>query len=131
MSDPQVEPHPSGIPADQRQWAMFAHLSSLAGGLVGGWGWFIGPLLIWLMKKETMPFVAEQAREALNFSITVTGVFAILWLLTVLTLGIGGIIAVPLMFLGGLGALVLVIMAAIKSNEGVSYRYPFAVRLVK
>ena len=114
---------------------MFAHLSALAGGLltsaIGGWGFFLGPLVIWLMKKDTMPFVADQAKEALNFNITVSAIFLLLLILSFLTLGIGFLITVPIMLVVGLGALVLVIMAAIKANDGVAYRYPFAIRLVK
>ncbi|MBK9670306.1 MAG: DUF4870 domain-containing protein [Thermomonas sp.] len=113
----------------------FAHLSALLGGLltsvIGGWGFFLGPLVIWLMKKDTMPFVADQAKEALNFNITVSAIFLLLLILSFLTLGIGFLITVPIMLVVGLGALVLVIMAAIKANEGVAYRYPFAIRLVK
>lgn len=126
----------SGIPAEERQWAMFAHLSALLGGLVtAGWafsiGCFLGPLIIWLMKRETMPFVADQAKEALNFNITLAAIMLVLLLVGVLTLGIGFLIAVPLMLLIGLAALVFIVMAAIKSNEGVAYRYPVSVRLIK
>ena len=114
---------------------MFAHLSALLGGLltsaIGGWGFFLGPLVIWLMKKDTMPFVADQAKEALNFNVTVSAIFVILLILSFLTLGLGFLITVPIMLVIGLAALVLIIMAAIKANEGVAYRYPFAVRLIK
>ncbi|HET7656483.1 MAG TPA: DUF4870 domain-containing protein [Luteimonas sp.] len=124
------------IPAEQRQWAMFAHLSALAGGIVtAGWagsiGCFLGPLVIWLMKKETMPFVDDQAKEALNFNITVAIAFFVLFVLTLLSLGIGIILTGPLMIIIGLAWLVFTVIAAIKSNEGVRYRYPFAIRLVK
>jgi hypothetical protein len=128
---------PAGAPsAEERQWAMFAHLSALLGGLLtSGWagniGFFIGPLVIWLMKKDTMPFVADQAKEALNFAITVSLAFLALWILTVMTLFIGGVLTIPLMFVLGVTALVFVIIAAIKANEGVAYRYPFALRLIK
>lgn len=130
-------PAPAGTPnAEEKQWAMFAHLSALLGGLVtSGWagsvGFFIGPLVIWLMKKDTMPFVADQAKEALNFAITVSLACLALLVLTLMTLGVGVFLAVPLMAIIGITALVLVIMAAIKANEGVAYRYPFALRLVK
>ncbi len=127
---------PEGVPGqEERQWAMFAHLSALAGGLLtsalGGWGFFIGPLVIWLMKKDTMPFVADQAKEALNFNITISAIFVILLLLTLFTLGLGALLTVPIMFVVGIGALVLIVMASIKANEGVAYRYPFAIRLIK
>ena len=122
--------------AEEKQWAMFAHLSALLGGLVtSGWGgsvgFFIGPLIIWQMKKDTMPFVSDQGKEALNFAITVSGVCLVLLLLTLLTLGIGILLTLPLMMIIGIGATVLVIMAAIKANQGIAYRYPFALRLVK
>jgi len=115
---------------------MFAHLSALLGGLVtAGWagsvGFFIGPLVIWQMKKDTMPFVNDQAKEALNFAITVSLACLALLILTLVTLGVGALLAFPLMAIIGIAALVLVIMAAIKANEGVAYRYPFALRLVK
>ena len=114
---------------------MFAHLSALAGGLltsaIGGWGFFLGPLVIWLMKKDTMPFVADQAKEALNFNITVSAVFLALLVLSLLTLGIGFLITLPIMLIVGIAALVLIIMAAIKANDGIAYRYPFTIRLIK
>ena len=129
-------PPPSGAPsAEERQWAMFAHLSALLGGLltgaVGGWGSFLGPLIIWLLKKDTMPFVNDQAKEALNFNITVSAIFLILGILTVITLFIGAIVTVPLAIIIGITALVFIVIASIKANDGVAYRYPFSVRLVK
>ena len=143
---------PSDMPsAEERQWAMLAHLSALLGTLVtGAWfgiGCFLGPLIIWLVKRETMPFVDDQAKEALNFNITMAIIAVVLLLITVLTLGIGIILAVPagiiigiawlvlvIMPAGiiiGIAWLVLVIMATIKSNEGERYRYPFCLRLIK
>ncbi|WP_425480160.1 DUF4870 domain-containing protein [Cognatilysobacter segetis] len=128
--------HASGIGAEERQWAMFAHLAALVGGIVtAGWaaslGCIIGPLVIWMMKKETMPFVDDQGKEALNFNITVGIVFLVLWILTFATVGIGILLTGPIMLIVGLAWLVVTIMAAIKANEGVAYRYPFALRLVK
>lgn len=128
---------PAGAPsAEERQWAMFAHLSALLGGLLtSGWGgnigFFIGPLVIWLVKKDTMPFVNDQAKEALNFAITVSIAFLALLILTLMTLGIGALLTVPLMLIIGVAALVFIVIAAIKANEGVAYRYPFSLRLIK
>ncbi len=128
---------PAGTPsAEEKQWALFAHLSALIGGIVtSGWagsiGCFIGPLIIWLVKKETMPFVNDQAKEALNFNITVAIVFLALFLLSIVTLGVGLIIAIPLWIIIGIAWLVFTIIAAIKANQGEAYRYPFALRLIK
>lgn len=131
-----VDSPAAGSPSeDERQWAMFAHLSALAGGLLtgafGGWGFFLGPLVIWLMKKDTMPFVDDQAKEALNFNITVSAIFLVLLIFTILTLGIGILLTGPIMLIVGIAALVFIIIAAMKSKEGERYRYPFAIRLIK
>ena len=133
---PVTDASSDGISAEQRQWAMFAHLSALVGGVItGGWafsvGCFIGPLIIWMIKKDTMPFVDDQAKEALNFNLTVAAIFFVLLILTIGTLGIGVLLTLPVGLIVGLAWLVLTIIAGIKANEGVAYRYPFAVRLVK
>ena len=125
-----------GISAEERQWAMFAHLSALLGGLLtSGWagsiGCFLGPLIIWMVKKDTMPFVDDQAKEALNFNITVAIIFFVLWAVTFLTLVIGGVLTVPRMVIVGIAWLVLTVIASIKANQGERYRYPFTLRLVK
>ena len=127
---------PSDLPsAEEKQWAMFAHLSALVGGLltsaVGGWGVFIGPLAIWLIKKDTMKFVDDQGKEALNFNITVAIACFALVLLSIVTIGIGLIIAIPAWIVIGIGWLVLTIIAAVKSSNGEFYRYPMTLRLVK
>jgi uncharacterized protein len=134
--NPATDAMGSGISAEEKQWAMFAHLSALAGGiLTSGWagsiGCFIGPLIIWMVKKDTMPFVDDQAKEALNFNISVALVFLALFLLSVMTLGIGLIIAIPAWIIIGVAWLVFTIIAAIKAHEGVAYRYPLTLRLIK
>ncbi|MEG3192842.1 DUF4870 domain-containing protein [Lysobacter sp. D1-1-M9] len=135
-NEPAIEATATGVPADERQWAMFAHLSALVGGiLTGGWafsiGCFIGPLIIWLVKKDSMRFVDDQGKEALNFNITVALVFLALLILSVVTLGIGLVIAIPVAVVVGITWLVFTIIAAIKANEGVAYRYPLTLRLIK
>jgi uncharacterized Tic20 family protein len=135
-------PPPSGpstttdIPAQERTWAMMAHLSALLGALItsshgAGLGCFIGPLIVWLIKKDSMPFVADQAKEALNFNISVAIATLALVVLSAITFGIGLIIAIPMWVVIGVGWLVLTIIAAVKANDGVRYRYPFTLRLIK
>nr|WP_255412614.1 DUF4870 domain-containing protein [Dyella sp. C11] len=126
---------PTDVPsAQERQWAMFAHLSSLLGLILTGhwfgWGCFLGPLIIWLVKKDSMPFVNDQGKEALNFNITVAIVVFALFGLTLITLGLGVLIAVPVGIVVGVAWLVFTIVAAIRANEGVRYRYPFTLRLI-
>ncbi len=129
-------PAPVGAPgAEEKQWALFAHLSALLGGVLTGhlfgWGCFIGPLIIWLLKKDTMPFVNDQGKEALNFNITLAIIGVALLVLSIMTFGIGLLLAIPAGIVVGIGWLVFTIIAAIKASEGVAYRYPFSIRLVK
>lgn len=127
---PPVSP-PGSATQEERQWAMFAHLSALLGALLtGGIGVFIGPLVIWLIKKETMPFVNDQGKEALNFNITVAIAGAALLILTVITFGIGVLLTFPVGLAIAIGWLVLTIIASIKASEGVAYRYPLTLRLI-
>lgn len=106
--------------------AMLCHLLALAGFVftIPG-GNIIGPLILWAIKKDSMPFVNDQGKEAINFNITVS----IIALLCVLTFWL--VLPVILLIGVGIAAVVLVIIAAIQSNEGKAYRYPFILRLVK
>ena len=103
---------------------MFAHLASLV-GIVIPLGTILGPLVVWLVKKDTMPFVDDQGKEALNFNITVALAFVVAFILSFVLIGL---LLMPLI---GLAWLVFAIIAAIKANNGEYYRYPFTLRLVK
>jgi uncharacterized Tic20 family protein len=111
--------------AEERNWATFAHLSALAALIVPGFGAVLGPLVIWLLKKNQLPFVNDQGREALNFQITVMIAGIVCWMLAWIFIG------VLLFGLLALADLVCIILAAVKSSEGVAYRYPFNLRLIK
>jgi uncharacterized Tic20 family protein len=105
---------------DDRTMAMIGHLS----GIVAG---FIGPLIIWLINKEKTDktWLNDQAKEALNFQITML----IAWFVAgILTMVLIGMLLVPIIFIANI---ILCIMAGMKANEGVAYRYPFALRLIK
>ncbi|TAK53279.1 MAG: DUF4870 domain-containing protein [Gammaproteobacteria bacterium] len=108
---------------------MFAHLSALVGFVVP-FGNVIGPLVIWLIKREQMPFVNDQGREALNFNITAGLVGLVLIALTAMSFGIGIFLTAPIGVVLAIAWLVLTIIAAIKANEGQAYRYPVCLRLV-
>jgi uncharacterized protein len=120
---PPSDPVTVGPSAEERPWAMFAHLSALA-GLVMPFGSIIGPLVIWLIKKDTMPFVNDQGKEALNFNITVAIAAIVCGLLCIVLIGF---LLLPVLVILWL---VFVIVGTIKANEGTLYRYPFALRLI-
>jgi hypothetical protein len=126
-------PPPSGATpgSEERQWALFGHLSALSGLVTGGVGNIVGPLVIWLVKKDTMPFASEQAKEALNFNITLLIASLALVVLTVATLGLGIVLTMPIGIALFVAWLVLTVMAAIRVNDGGAYRYPFTLRLIK
>ena len=123
---PPVEPPVSdGLPSNEaRQWGMFTHLSALA-GLIIPFGNLLGPLIFWQIKKNEWPFADDQGKEALNFQITVAIAFLVCLVLTIVLIGF------LLMLVVGIAALVFTILAAIKANEGVYYRYPWTLRLIK
>ncbi len=116
---------PDNMPsAEEKQWAMFAHLSTLSGFIIP-FGNILGPLIIWQIKKNEMPFVDDQGKEALNFQITV--LIAAL-VAAVLTMVLIGLLLLPIIVIGWI---VLSIMAGMKANNGEAYRYPFTLRLIK
>lgn len=128
---PDAAGEPAATSSDERMWAMFGHLAALLAFVVTGIGGVIGPLIVWLIKRDSMPFAGEQAREALNFNITVLIVAAALVVFGFITLGIGFLIAGPLLVVVGIVWLILTIVAAVKANAGEHYRYPFTWRLVQ
>lgn len=83
---------------------------------------FLGPLIIYLVKKDESSFVSEHAKESLNFQITM----AIISLILIISL-----IGILLIWVVGIIDVVLVIVATIRASEGKLYRYPFAIRLIK
>lgn len=107
-------------------WAMIVHLGGALGflsayvGLPGGN--IVIPVIIWLIKKDTSPFVNDQGKEVLNFHIC-TFIVAVLCIMTC----IGAPLVIPI----GVAALVLGIVGAVKANEGIAYRYPLNWRIIK
>jgi uncharacterized Tic20 family protein len=114
----------SSISAEERNWATIAHLSALAGFVIP-FGNILGPLIVWLVKKDQSAHVADAGREALNFNITV-GIAALVSFCLMLVF-----IGFLLFGLLAIAWLVLVIVAGVKSSDGTVYRYPFNIRFIK
>lgn len=134
MDDPEIPPvkesvfNPTPdagvIPEAERQMAMLTHLSALS-GLVTGVGIILGPLLVWQLKKTEMPSLEVVAKEAINFNIT----YAIAILISSLSMFVCiGFITTPLL---ALAWIIYTVIAGMKANEGIYYRYPLTIRLVK
>jgi uncharacterized Tic20 family protein len=113
---------------DARNWGMICHLAALSGYIIP-FGNVIGPLIVWAMKKDEYPFVDDQGKEALNFQLTmsIVGLVGILMIFTI----IFAVIAIPLLAALCIFMLVMIIVASIKANEGVPYRYPLTIRFFK
>ena len=120
--------HMDTIDKDQKTWAMLAHLSGFA-MYVSGIGLVLGPLIVWLLKRDGNPFVDDQGKEALNFSITCC-IYFIAAVVCAFTI-IGLVVAIPVFFVLPILHIVFMIIAAIKANEGVAYRYPATIRFIK
>ncbi|CAK9892166.1 MULTISPECIES: DUF4870 domain-containing protein [Pseudomonas] len=110
--------------AEVRQWAMFCHLAALL-GLVFPFGSLLGPLVMWIWKKDVDPFVDAQGKEALNFQITV---FIASIICAVLMFVLIGVVLFGMLMIA---VLILTIMAGVKANDGLPYRYPLTWRPIK
>ena len=100
---------------NERLLALLAHLSIFVLGV-------IGPLVIWLIKKDESPFLEDQAKEALNFQLAV--------LIVSLVLGVTciGLLVLPVVIVG---SMIYAVLAALDANQGTYYRYPYTIRLIK
>jgi uncharacterized Tic20 family protein len=102
---------------------MIAHLSGIVASLLGGLS-FLGPLIVWLIKKDQSPFVADQGKEALNFQIAVT----IAMLISAVTIMVCvGFVLIPVVFIG---SIVFSVIGGLEANKGVYYRYPYTIRVI-
>jgi len=109
---------------EEKQWGMLTHLAALAGLIGIPFGSIIGPLIIYMIKKEEYEFVNDQGKEVLNFQITWSIIFIISAILILVGIGI-------LMLIGfGIAWLVLVIVGTVAANRGEYYRYPFTIKFL-
>ncbi|WP_035613314.1 DUF4870 domain-containing protein [Haloferula sp. BvORR071] len=118
------------VSSEEKMWATIAHLSALTGWITG-FGYIAGPLIVYLVKKDTMPFAAKEAKEALNFNITWLGITIIFAVVTfVLSLFVIGLLLIPILIAIPVVMTVLSIVGGLRANEGRSYRYPLTLRLI-
>lgn len=124
---PPPLPLPPAIPVispDDKSLAMLCHLLAIFTG-------FLGPLIVWLVKKDSSAFVGHHGREALNFQITLllamiclgSATFALMFVLV-------GFVLIPVLMVVPILALVAEIMAAVAAQNGEWFRYPCCIRMV-
>lgn len=116
---PQILEATRPIPCpEERTWALFAHLGTLV-------LWVIAPIVALLTKGKESAFVRQQALESLNFQITLVIAFCIATGLAIVGIGL---FFYPVILLAGL---VLVLLASVRSYQGVAFRYPLTFRLFR
>lgn len=116
---------------DARMWAMFCHLAGLAGFVVpvviSG---IIAPLIVWQIKKDEHAFIDEHGKEAVNFQISMslyTLIGCIVCIITCIGMFLIPFFALAVYIIN----LVLLLIAAVKANNGEHYRYPICIRFIK
>jgi uncharacterized Tic20 family protein len=120
----------------QRTYAMLLHLSALVGLLIGFF--FIGPLVMWIIKKDESPFVDRHGRAAVNFHLSLLlyaiGGAVLIGIIAVLTLGLGVILLIPVIILAaialGLVSIIFPIIACLRAQAGLEYVYPLSIRFI-
>ncbi|HRH47807.1 MAG TPA: DUF4870 domain-containing protein [Panacibacter sp.] len=101
--------------SDEKTMAILSHVLTFVAG-------FLAPLIIYLIKKDESKFISAHAKESLNFQITI---FIVIIGLCITIIGI------LLVWVVGILAIILVIIATIRASEGKLYRYPFSIRFIK
>ena len=116
------------LPDTVRNTITVLHLSALL-GLFTGIGFLLGPLAVWWLKRDEHPAIDEAGKDAVNFQISmlVLGLIAAVLCLTV----VGVIVGVPLAIATGIAAFAFPIVAAVRTTNDETYRYPFTHRYIK
>ncbi|HHX87521.1 MAG TPA: DUF4870 domain-containing protein [Firmicutes bacterium] len=109
---------------EEKTFGMLVHLSALAGYFIPA-GNIFGPLIVWLIKKDQLPYVDQQGKEAINFQISIL-IYAVVSAVLILVL-----IGVVLLIVVGLFNLIYIVIASVKANNGEDFRYPLTIRFIK
>jgi len=127
---PALPPPLSSEEIKLRSWNMWCHLSALAGMFVP-LGNILGPLLVWQIKKHEVPSVIVHGKAALNFQLTVllTMLLAVI-AAVVLSFFCIGFLLIPVVGLIPIAGIVFTIIAGVKANDGLEYKYPFSLNLI-
>lgn len=110
---------------EEKTFGMLCHLLAFAGIIGVPFGNILGPLVIWLIKKNESDFVNKCGKESLNFQISLMIYSIISYVLIFILIGIPLLIAIAIIYI------VCVIKASIKASNGGTYTYPLTIRFIK
>jgi uncharacterized protein len=124
---PQQPAGPTPLsPEDERTWSIVAHLGPPVLALISlGTLGFLTPLIVWLVFRDRSAFVGDQAKESLNFQITLLIAYVIGWVLAIVLIGF------VILFAAWVLSIVFGILAAVAVNRHEAYRYPINIRFIK
>jgi uncharacterized Tic20 family protein len=111
--------------SDVRTWCVLAHASALLGFVIPWVFHILGPLIVWLAKRDDSPEIDAHGKESLNFQISMLIYNVIAGLLCLILIGFVLLLVLHIL------NVVLVVVASIQASEGKLYRYPFTIRLIK
>ena len=120
IETPIEKSHPS---KDERTWAMLCHISTFCGMIIP-FGNILVPLIIWLIKKDELPFVDDQGKEVLNFQISMVIYMIIAGILCIILIGIPILIGIIIF------DFITTIIATVNANDGKYYRYPITIHFI-
>ena len=101
--------------SDEKTMAVLSHILTIVAPI-------LAPLIIYLIKKDESDYITYHAKESLNFQITIA----------IIAIGLAfTIIGLVIIWIVPIFAFISVIIASIKAGEGVLYKYPLKVRLIK
>jgi uncharacterized Tic20 family protein len=103
--------------SDEKNIAVVTHITGIFFSIFPG-------LIVWLLKKDESPYISDQAREALNFQITLLIAYLVAGVLVFILIGF------LLIFLIWLANIIFSILAAVAASRGENYRYPLSLRLI-
>jgi uncharacterized Tic20 family protein len=122
MTEPEAN---APMSQTERNWGMACHLAAFAGFIIPVGGGLLGPLVVYLIKHHEFPFVDDQGKESLNFQITMVIAYAISGLLVLAGIG------VVLLAAASIYEIVMIVIASVQASNGVWYRYPVCLRLIR
>jgi uncharacterized Tic20 family protein len=110
--------------SQEKTWGLFCHLAAFGFFVFPAFGNILGPLIIWLIKKDESPYVDKQGKESLNFQISFTIYAIIAGILALVIIGLFMLLAL------GVAWVVLVIVATLKASNREEFQYPLSIRFL-